>query len=137
MYQKILVPMALDHDVSPKTLKLAKTLSAPDAEIIALHVHEAMPGSVNTYVDEEFVRAGFAQAENQMKEKLADVAGVSSKIIKGHTARSIIDFAESNRIDCIVMGSHMPGLIDYFLGSTAAYVVRHANCAVHVHRDRD
>lgn len=136
MYKNILVPMALDHDVSPTTLALAKTLSAPGSKITALHVHEALPGSVSTYVDELSVKAGFEQAEARLREKLSGVEGVSSVMIKGHTSRSIIDYAESNDVDCIVMGSHQPGLIDYFLGSTAAWVVRHAKCAVHVHRAR-
>ena len=48
---------------------------------------------------------------------------------------SIIDFATSSGIDCIVIGSHRPGLSDYFLGSTASRVVRHAPCAVHVFRE--
>ena len=40
----------------------------------------------------------------------------------------------SDDIECIVMGSHKPGFSDYLLGSTAARVVRHAPCAVHVYR---
>ncbi|MBT8411941.1 MAG: universal stress protein, partial [Octadecabacter sp.] len=44
------------------------------------------------------------------------------------------DFATDNSIDCIIMASHQPGLEDYFLGSTAARVVRHAKCSVHVIR---
>lgn len=134
MYQRVLVPMALDHQISPATLKIAKSLIAADGEIIALHVHEALQGSVSAYVDEEAVKAGFQRAESLLVEKLANVDDVTAKIVKGHTARTIIDFAKSNDIDCIVMGSHKPGLIDYFLGSTAAWVVRHAECAVHVHR---
>lgn len=137
MYQKILVPMALDHEVSPATLKVAKSLSATGGEIIALHVHEALQGSVSAYVDEKAVKSGFETAERLLKEKLAGVDDVSPRMVKGHTARSIIDFARSNGIDCIVMGSHKPGLVDYFLGSTAAFVVRHAKCAVHVHRSHD
>ena len=135
MYQKILVAMALDHDISEKTLSAAKTLCADGGEITALHVHDAFRGSVAPYVEEEIVNAGFEKSENLLKEKLAGIEGVTSKILKGHTARTIIDFAESNDIDCIVMGSHKPGLIDYFLGSTAAWVVRHAKCSVHVHRE--
>ena len=137
MYKKILVPMALDHDVSPKTLNVAKSLCSDDGEVVALHVHEALQGSVSAYVDEKTVKAGFDEAQRQLTQKLAHVADVTPKIIKGHTARSIIDFAESNGVDCIVIGSHKPGLIDYFLGSTAAWVVRHAACAVHVHRTRE
>jgi nucleotide-binding universal stress UspA family protein len=56
-------------------------------------------------------------------------------VIKGHSGRSIIDVAVQKNADCIVIGSHKPGLIDYLLGSTAARVVRHAPCNVHVLRN--
>ncbi|WP_371932559.1 universal stress protein [Pararhizobium sp. IMCC21322] len=46
----------------------------------------------------------------------------------------MVEYAESNGVDCIIIASHRPGLQDYFLGSTAARVVRHAHCAVHVIR---
>ena len=36
--------------------------------------------------------------------------------------------------DLLIIASHRPGLQDYFLGSTAAHVVRHAACSVHVIR---
>lgn len=137
MYDKILVPMALDHGVSPDTLKLAKAICSDGGKIVALHVHEAMQGSVSAYVDEKLVEAGFEKAEELLKQKLAGHDDVTPEIVKGHSARTIIDYAEANGFDCIVMGSHNPSLVDYFLGSTAARVVRHANCAVHVHRVRN
>lgn len=59
---------------------------------------------------------------------------MKAEIVKGHTYRTIIDYAGSNDVDYIVIGSHKPGLSDYLLGSTAARVVRHAPCAVHVIR---
>ncbi|MET0093936.1 MAG: universal stress protein [Sedimenticola sp.] len=31
-------------------------------------------------------------------------------------------------------GAHRPGLSDFFLGSTAARIMRYANCSVHVLR---
>ena len=135
MYRKILVPMALDHGISPKTLEVAEALRAADGEIVALHVYEAPQGSVSAYLDEETVKAGYDRARRKLNEKLAGMSGITPVLIKGHSARSIIDYANSNGIDCIVIGSHKPGLSDYFLGSTAARVVRHACCAVHVHRD--
>ena len=55
-------------------------------------------------------------------------------VIVGHSANGILDYAEKNEIDCIIVASHRPGYQDYFLGSTAARVVRHATCAVHVLR---
>ena len=134
MYSKILVPMALSHDLSPKTLKAAAALQAEGGEVIALHVYETPSGSAGAYLDEEMVRAGLETARKLFANKLRDAPEVTPKLVKGHSARTIIDFAASNGIDCIVMGSHKPGLTDYFLGSTTERVVRHANCAVHVVR---
>ena len=135
MYQKILVPMALDHGLSPQTLAVANSLLAEGGEIIALHVYEAMQGSVSAYVDETMVKHGFELAKKMLDEKVAGLENVKPVIEKGHSARKIIDYAHANGVGCIVIGSHKPDLTDYFLGSTAAWVVRHANCAVHVHRD--
>ena len=137
MYTKILVPMALDHDISPQTLAVAKAVGDDGCEIIALHVHEEVQGSAKAYLDESAVEAGLARAKAMMAEKVAGLQNVTPVLVTGHSSRSIIDFANANGIDCIVMGSHKPGLSDYFLGSTAARVVRHANCAVHVHRASD
>ena len=58
MYKKILVPMALDHGISPQTLEIAEALRAKDGEIIALHVYETPQGSVSAYLDKDVVKAG-------------------------------------------------------------------------------
>ncbi|MEP0960220.1 MAG: universal stress protein [Roseobacter sp.] len=134
MYKKILVPMALDHGLSRQTLEVAETLCIPAGEIVALHVYEMPQGSVSAYLDQDVVKAGFQAAEHVLTEKLSGLPHVTPKIIKGHSARAIIDFAAQNDVDCIVIGSHKPGLSDFFLGSTASRVVRHASCAVHVQR---
>ncbi len=136
MYNKILVPMALDHGVSEQTIKVAQGLSGGSGEIIALHVYEAPQRSVAAYLDEAAVRESMELAKSNLAEKTAQYAGVRAELVQGHSARTIIDYAADNGIDCIVMGSHKPGLSDYFLGSTAARVVQHAPCAVHVVRDR-
>jgi nucleotide-binding universal stress UspA family protein len=136
MYRKILVPLALDHGIAPQTLGVAKALLDPGGEIVALHVYEAPQGSVSAYLDEDTVRSGFEAAKARLDAKVAGTADVTAVILKGHTARTIIDFATQQDVDCIVIGSHKPGLRDYLLGSTAGRVVRHAPCAVHVQRAR-
>ena len=55
-------------------------------------------------------------------------------MIEGHSGRSILDWAEENGPDLIIIASHRPGMQDLLLGSTASQVVRHARCAVHVVR---
>ena len=135
MYNKILVPMALDHGISPQTLQIARTLLSTDGQIIALHVFEVPKGSVSVYIGEETIERGFAEAFKLLKQKTAGMDGATPEITRGQAHHAIIDYADEHGFDCIVVGSHKPDMSDYFIGSTAARVVRHARCAVHVHRD--
>ena len=135
MYKKILVPMALDHGVSAHTLDVARALTAGGGEIIAVHVYEAPQGSVNAYLSEDAQKEAVAHAKAELTAKTEHLDGVKAELVIGHTYRSIIDYAGEHGVDCIVMGSHKPGFSDYLLGSTAARVVRHAHCAVHVYRN--
>jgi nucleotide-binding universal stress UspA family protein len=134
MYKKILVPMALDHGISASTLEIAKALAGGGGDITALHVYEAPQGSASAYLDADAVKESVKRAEAILAEKTAGLEGVTPVMVKGHTYRSIVDFAAEHGVDCIVIGSHRPGFSDYLLGSTAARVVRHAPCAVHVFR---
>jgi len=137
MYRKIVVPMALDHGIGPRALAVARRLLAKTGEIVALHVYEQPSGAVGTYLDEETVRRGYEAARAHLEDRIADADDVVPVILKGHTSRTIIDYAAETGADCIVIGSQRPGLRDYLIGSTAARVVRHAPCAVHVLRDAD
>lgn len=134
MYNKILVPMALDHGISEKTLNIAKVLAGDTGKITALHVYEAPQGSVQAFLDEEAKQEAMSHARAELTSKTSHLDGVEAKMVVGHTYRSIVDYASAEDVDCIVMGSHKPGFSDFLLGSTAARVVRHAGCAVHVYR---
>lgn len=134
LYRKILVPMALDHDISAKTLEVARALCAGDGDILALHVTDIPVGGARAYLDPAQVKDSFAAAQTLMAEKTSVIEGVTGEVVQGHTYRTILDYAKDHGVDCIVIGSHRPGLSDFFLGSTAARVVRHAPCAVHVYR---
>jgi len=135
MYQKILVPMALDHGISGQTLEIAQALLAPGGSIVALHVYEVPKGSLSAYMGDDVIEKGFEKSAEILREKTSHLDGVSTDIIRGDAHRKIVDYAVEHGFGCIVIGSHKPDLSDYFIGSTAARVVRHAPCAVHVHRD--
>lgn len=137
MYKNILVPMALNHGLGSATLGVARALLSDGGKITALHVYEAPSGSVSAYLTESAVREAYDRAKAEIEARVAGQDDVTAAIVKGHSGRGIIDFADEIGADCIVIGSHKPGLIDYLLGSTAARVVRHATCAVHVLRDPD
>ncbi|MFC3616158.1 universal stress protein [Lutimaribacter marinistellae] len=135
MYSKILVTLALDHGLAPRLLGIARGLLARNGEIHALHVVEAAYGLAQATQSSEVAKQAFERAKSRMQEKLVGEARIKRTVVEGHVYRSILDFAREQGADCIVMGSHRPGLSDYFIGSTAARVVRHAACAVHVHRE--
>lgn len=60
--------------------------------------------------------------------KLRHIVGV------GKAYHEILDTANKDGADLIVLGAHQPDLSDYLLGPNAARVVRHARCAVYVVR---
>ncbi len=135
MYHKILVPISFDPDRDTSgPMKLAQILATPEAEVTLLHVVEHIPSYAITYVPTEYLAEArkAIQAElDQLAETLPNAKGV---LIEGHSGRSILDWAEIHKPDLIIMASHRPGMQDLLLGSTAAHVVRHAKCAVHVLR---
>ena len=134
MYKKIIVALSLDHGISETALAKARLLLDPGGEIIALHVHEIPSGMAGAYVSEDVVARARDTAEARLKERIAGMPEARAVLINGHSGREIADFARKQGADCIIMGSHKPGLSDYLLGSTAARVVRHAPCSVVVLR---
>ncbi len=135
MYANILVPVALDHDRDvSRAFAVARKLAGDGAAITALTVLEALPAYILAELPEDQQQLGKDGALRDLTEMLGADAGVRAQVVTGHSARSILDYAENHDIDCIVIASHRPGLQDYLLGSTAGRVVRHARCSVHVVR---
>lgn len=135
MYSNILVPVAMDHGRNTKhALEIAQALAGEGAKITALHVMEEIPSYVAQYLPEGQAEHNLKELEAHLKAEFGGVAGLDYKVISGHAGHSIVEYAADHGIDCIVIASHRPGLQDFFLGSTAARVVRHAPCAVHVSR---
>ena len=133
MYDRILIAMALDHGLSPQMFDLARKLLNPGGELHAVHVIEATYGLGHPQ-EREFQDVVTDKAAALMKDKLAGHDDVKGHIVKGSIYRSIVKLAEEQSADCIITGSHKPGLADLVLGSNAERVVRHAPCAVHVFR---
>jgi len=134
MYQKIILALSLEHGISEQAIKVARTMKNEGGEIIAIHVYEPLQGSASAYVSEEAVASALQHAKDQLAERVAGHPDLQSQLIKGHSGRAITDYAAEVGADCIIIGSHKPGLRDFLLGSTSARVVRHAPCSVHVLR---
>ena len=134
MYKTILVPIDLAHPEHGKEMiTLARAVATDKARIVLLNVLEAVPG----YVAAQLPTGLLAKQKDKAQSDLAELArgsGAEVDIQSGHAPTTILDEAKRIDADLIVIASHRPGLQDYFLGSTAARVVRHAPCAVLVHR---
>jgi nucleotide-binding universal stress UspA family protein len=93
-----------------------------------------MPSYVLSALPSEYQSDARKTAEKELADMAATLPNASAHVIAGHAGRTVLDWAEKNQPDCIVIASHRPGMQDLLLGSTATQVVRHADCAVHVIR---
>ena len=135
MYKNILVPMALSRTKDTRSaVSVAERLLAEGGKITALHIMEHIPAYVASYLPGDHAEKRRERTMELLQQQIEGHEGIDAVAINGHAGRSITEYAEQNGCDLIVVASHRPGPGDIFLGSTAAWVVRHANCAVHVTR---
>lgn len=135
MYENIMIPVSLDRDRDLQTaIAAAQKLASPGARITFFHVTESLPTYVADYIPPDVAEGRRDMVEEKLAELAASVEGSHGVVVNGASGRTITDWARDKGADLIVIASHRPQLSDIFLGSTAAWVVRHADCAVHVIR---
>lgn len=135
MYKNIAVPVSFDEDKDvASAIGVAKALADDGARITFLHVVENVPSYVVDLIPQTTIEARREEIDTRMKELTAGVENAASTVVHGSAGRAITQWAGENDADCIVIASHRPVFSDMLLGSTAAWVVRHADCAVHVVR---
>lgn len=136
MYQSIVIPIDLANDISGKEMiAQAKAMAAHHAKVHFVHVIESIPVYMEAEIPSRFLTENNEAAKKQM-QAIASEAGLDSEVVirNGSAATEILEEAEAMGADLILVKSHKPGLQDYFLGSTASRVVRHAKCSVLVMR---
>lgn len=136
MYSKILVPIDLtDVGHGKEILRIAEKLLAPDGTIIVLNVVEDIPGYVAAELPDAIVKDVAKNAQKALEDATYGSSdNVKLEVRRGSPASAIVAAAEQLEVGLIIIASHSPGLADYFLGSTASRVVRHAKCPVLVDR---
>ncbi|MCA0206829.1 universal stress protein [Pararhodobacter sp.] len=136
MYKHIIVAVDLSHGEAGKAL-IEKAVQLLDAGgvIRLLHVLEDVPSYIAAELPRDLNDRRQAEARVELG-LLADgvSAEVQSEIRTGAPASQILQCADDTGADLIMIASHRPGLSDYFIGSTAARVVRHAQCSVLISR---
>ena len=135
MYKNILIPVLFDDDHDTKSsLAAAQALADDGGSITLVHVLEEIPSYVAAEIPVDTLTTTRNKAGALLQEAAKAVPGAQTKLLTGHAGRAILDHANATKADCIVLASHKPGIEDFFLGSTASRVVRHAKCCVHVIR---
>jgi nucleotide-binding universal stress UspA family protein len=143
MYDQILIP----YDGSDEAIKGAKhgieLAAALDAEVHALYVID-LPGAPRALAlrdDEESIREEYREYGEGVLDNLSEVAaehGVKCTTVMrtGTPNEEIVDYAEDEGMDAIVMGSAYRGTIGGILGGTMDKVVRTATVPVITQRMR-
>lgn len=136
MYSNILVPIDLsDVGHGKEIFGIAEKLLEPGGTITVLNVVEDIPGYVAAELPDAVVKDLSTNAHTALEEATYGAGGnVKLEVRRGSPASAIVAAAEQLEVDLIIIASHSPGLADYFLGSTASRVVRHAKCPVLVDR---
>jgi len=135
MYKHVLVPVSFDEERDGRgALEVARLLADEGAQLTLLHVTEQIPSHDQTYLPAGYMAERRAEVEAEVQRLAEQVPGANAEVVSGHASRAILDYVDSHGVDCVVIASHRPGMQDMLLGSTAAKVVRHASCAVHVLR---
>ncbi|SFC97018.1 universal stress protein [Tropicimonas isoalkanivorans] len=135
MYENVLVPVSFEADRNAReAMDIAQALRSEGGKITLLHVMEHLPQYATEYLPSNHLEKARSDISNGLATLAENVPNAEVVVVEGHSARTILDYADEVGCDCIVIASHRPGMQDYFLGSTAARVVRHAKCSVHVVR---
>ncbi|MEM9438224.1 MAG: universal stress protein [Pseudomonadota bacterium] len=135
MYSNILLPVSFEEDRNVQaSLEVAQALRAPGGKITCIHVVEQLPHYATEFVPIAHLEAARSDLNAGLQKIIEGVEDAHAVVVEGSAAHSILNFAEDHGKDLIIVASHRPGMADYLLGSTAAKVVRHAKCAVHVIR---
>jgi nucleotide-binding universal stress UspA family protein len=135
MYKNILVPIVFDeeHDTA-SAFEVAKVLADEGASFTVMHVLDDLPGYAACHIPAEVMASSRKDIENALASAAEALPNAETVLLSGHAGRQIVGQAATKGADCIVVASHIPGLENLFIGSTADWVVRHAKCAVHVLR---
>lgn len=136
MYKTVLVPIDMAHPEKGKPMiDVARQISDKDARILLVSAVEEVPTFVASQLPQGLLEKARELAAEELKA-IANAAGIKPdyQVRSGNASNAILDIAKEQNADIILIGSHKPGLQDYLLGSTAARVVRHAECSVLVAR---
>ncbi len=132
--KKILVPVDL-MDFSPGIVPYIRTVVKTfEAEVHLLFVERVLKEYTSGQlpdisVTRKFEEEAFQEAERQLRaiaeEHLHGYPGVTTRVIPGHAAETIIQYVQSEKIDLIILGTHGKRAMEHLVfGSVAEEVLK-------------
>lgn len=148
-YKKILIAVDLATDNKKVLSKAANMVATYNAEVVLLSVCDLPPSAYgNIYIAEIYALSNYSFSEDDVRKKmipqlqeLATEFGLPAGCIAvefGRPSDVIVETAEQENADLIVLGSHGKHGLGLLLGSTASGVLHHAKCdvtAVRIHKE--
>ena len=116
--------------VAKRALELAKEFSS---KVSIIHVVEPLPGYGYAFIAPAEIES---QLIDEAKKQLVDIAKQYSipadnvHVVLGPTKVEILEIADKNGVDLIVVGTHIRHGLGHLLGSTANAVIHSATCDV-------
>ena len=139
--QTIVVPVDFSSASAP-AVRTAVELAGSPAGVHVVHVIPALnPVSpLGIFGDDDVEEKLQAKAMTYLEAWLSsqEIEGVQANIQSGEAGNRIVEYADSQTADLIVIPSHgHSGLTRALLGSVAERVIRHANCPTLILRRDD
>lgn len=136
MYRNIVVAVDIGHgELGALMIDKAVQLLDEGGRITLLYVLDEVPAYIAAELPQDLGARRNAEARVELKALAqGHAADVDVEVRTGAPAAQILQCAEDLDADLVMIASHRPGLSDYFIGSTAARVVRHAQCSVLISR---
>ncbi len=135
----ILVPVDFS-DVTPRVVETARAMArAFSARLVLLHVSEPEPDFIGFEPGPMAVRTAVARDFKKEHQKLEEISAtvavdgfqVLALHVQGPLVEKILDEADKQQADAIVMGSHGHGaLFEFLVGSVTSGVLRAAKVPV-------
>lgn len=137
MYENILIPTDGSERAEQAVSQGIEMAAAFDAEVHALYVIENKATYILTVglsdEDMEEYREYGEEVVSEVANRAADRGLEAKGVIKtGRISEEIVEYAEDNDIDHIVMGKQGRGAIGKYVGSTAEKVLRMSDIPVTV-----
>lgn len=135
-YSHILLATDLSDDNSAVIQRAQMLAQQNSAKLSLVHVVESVP----IYFGNEMVLPETQEIEEQLlkraEKKMAELVAklttdnVATNVVVGITKVEVIDYAQKQGVDLIVVGSHSRHGLGHLLGSTARAVLNLAECDV-------